>query len=434
MHAISCFRSVRMFMLWGAYQHLPENINRQSKMKISNPRITDTGRESRYTVQVEWKRGLGQLWFCVSPQYRDLLSGASDAAVAGLLLPAMAHGENIHVAGVLSAKLWHNLSGPYQMLMRKIIPWLRPISIHAENFCGIKRIPSPTGVATGFSGGVDSYCTLVDYHIADIPEGVKLTHLLFHNTGSHGHGEKGEKLFRNRYERLKPVAERFGLPFVQIDSNLDAFYDDVLGFELTNSIRNAAAALTLQGEIARYLYSSSDTYENLFVGPMENMAYCDPVTMPLLSTEQLEICSVGSEYTRAEKLLKIVDIPETRSCLDVCTRGDHAGNCSRCWKCLPTMLRLEMIGVLEKYSEVFDLNVYRRNRDKYLGEIIVGKGDIAKDIRSHAKSMNFRFPLNAYWLIAGNPKAIKQLPPINAIRNYLKKRALLKKVNRLHPV
>lgn len=215
-------------------------------------------------------------------------------------------------------------------------------------------------MATGFSGGIDSFCVLADHYYAEIPKRYRLTHLLFNNVGSHGAG--GERLFRERYERLLPSAERIGLPFMMVNSNLDSFYGEGLGFQQTHTFRNSSVALLLQEGVQSYMYASTFNYLESFVGPTYDTAYSDNITLPLLSTNNFDAFYLGSEYTRLEKTLRVAEISESYTTLDICMNpNNNSGytNCSMCWKCLRTLVTLEIAGYLGNYSNVFDLKIYK---------------------------------------------------------------------------
>lgn len=185
-------------------------------MKISKPEILQQKHEILFRVGVEFAEGPETLWYSLNQAFVDLVSDSCDAPLVALLIPAMANGEDIHIAGAISERLLYNLSGPYQKLVQYVIPTLRHVEIHPEEVHA--RTEHSSGVATGFAGGIDSYCVLADHYYSDVPESFKVTHLLFNNVGSHGKG--GERLFRDRYARLKPVVEWLGLPFVMINSNV----------------------------------------------------------------------------------------------------------------------------------------------------------------------------------------------------------------------
>ena len=221
-----------------------------------------------------------------------------------------------------------------------------------------------------------------------------MTQLLFNNVGSHGAG--GQALFQERRARAASAAAEIGLPLIVVDSNVDAFYGVPLGFQQTHTPRNASVALLLQGGLGRFLYASTYARADAFVGATYDMAYSDTVAVPLLSTESLDAVSTGSEHTRVEKTLQVADLPTSYRALDVCARGDAAGNCSTCAKCMRTLLTLEIAGVVERYAAAFDLAVYRKGRDRYCGKVLRSTAPLNREIVAFAAQRGFRFPLRAY--------------------------------------
>lgn len=361
-------------------------------MKISSPKITQENEQAFYRVAVESARGSETLWYSLDEPFGNLVATSCDAPLVGLLIPAMAAGEDIHVDGVISERLFYNLSGHYQKLLQFVIPSLRPVRITADTVCGSQAC-RPPGVATGFSGGIDSYCALADHYYSSVSSGFKITHLLYNNVGSHG--KDGERLFRKRFERLAPTAERLGLPFVKVDSNLGKFYGRGLGFSKTDTPRNASAALLLQGGIGRCMYASSYSYAHVFVGPSKYMSFTESISLPLLSTETLDIFSVGGQYTRVEKTLRVAELPESYGSLDVCAKALHDAadtNCSTCQKCLRTLATLEIAGLLERYSGSFDLAAYRRHRTMFFASMPGSPNPFHKEIIEFCRQRRFPYP------------------------------------------
>lgn len=79
------------------------------------------------------------------------------------------------------------------------------------------------------------------------------------------------------------------------------------------------------------------------------------MTDPLFSSERMRITQYGEEVRREEKIPVIAHHPLVRKQLRVCWENRAAsGNCSRCGKCLMTMLSLAEAGVLNEFSDVFD--------------------------------------------------------------------------------
>lgn len=365
-------------------------------MRITKPQISHSGDLATYTVGVETRHGASSLWYQVEKAHGDFLADTTDAAVVALLLPAMAAGEDVRIGGTVSARLLENLP-ELQRMLKRIIPPLRVVQLHAEAVHHGQPRP-PAGVATGFSGGVDSFCTLADYFYDHPPGPGRITHLLFNNVGSHEAG--GELLFRRRYHRLLPVASKMGLPLLVVNSNLDAFYGRRLSFQQTHTLRNAAVGLLLQRGLSSWLYASTGLDRDAFVGPAPDLGYSDSVTLPLLSSETLHTASVGGCYSRVEKTQRIANVQDSYDSLDVCVSPYHSGiptNCSSCFKCLRTLATLEIGGLLDRYAGVFDRARYRRLRDGYMAGLPTSKDPFAKEIVRFAEQRQIALPVNSLW-------------------------------------
>ena len=361
-------------------------------MIIGRPELSSHGGNLQYRVHVELSGESRTLWYSLSEEFAGLVSDRSDAALAALLIPAMVQGEDIHIEGTVSEKLFFNLSGPCQKVLKLILPSLHLITVIPSDVQTAHE--AGKGVAAGFSAGIDSFCVLADHYFADVPKGFRITHLLFNNVGSHGPEEKESRdLFHKRYNRIKPVVERIGLPFIAIDSNVDSFYNGS-AFQETPTIRNASVALLLQKGIKRFLYASSVHYSNAGFSHACEMGDIDVFILPLLSTETLDMVSSGSQYTRVEKTLKVAGIEESYRFLDVCTADSRITNCSSCFKCKRTMLALEIAGALWRYSEVFDLDTYKGVRDLYIEDVLSCKKDrpYSEELSSFIRERGFKIP------------------------------------------
>jgi len=136
-------------------------------LNVGKPEILQRDGDAVYRVRVDWAQGTTELAYRLPDTFRDFLTDLSDAPVVALLIPAMASGEDMHVHGDLSERLWFQLSGPYQRLLQQVIPSLRRVRILPAGVrTGMQRAP---GVATGFSAGIDSFCVLADHHYAAPP-------------------------------------------------------------------------------------------------------------------------------------------------------------------------------------------------------------------------------------------------------------------------
>lgn len=164
----------------------------------------------------------------------------------------------------------------------------------------------------------------------------------------------------------------------------------------------------LQGGVGKYLYASTYPYESVFIGETYDTAYSDPISLPLLSTEALEAISVGSQYTRVAKTVQVASLPLAQDTLDVCVGGKSAGNCSRCWKCLRTLVTLEIAGALRDFDGTFDLDRYAAARSRYLGTVATSDDPLLREIVVFAREKRYRFPRSIDYY-AVRERAVKPL-------------------------
>lgn len=384
-------------------------------MNINKPAIVSSDYSVEYQCQIDFSHGSELLWYRIDKEFEDFFTQLCDGPLVALLIPAMALGEDIRIFGAVSERLYYHLSGSYQHVLKQVIPFLHLVKIYAEDL--ENKSSHASGVATGFSGGIDSFSVLADHYFSDVPNGFKLTHLLYNNVGSHF--GRGEQLFEKRYARLKPVTDKIGLPFIRVNSNLDAFYPDTqvknLGFAQTHTLRNASVPLILQRGIGRYMYATDYDNKEVFIRASTEIAHINPITLASISTEAVDMLSIGGEYSRVEKTLRVAEIPDSYDSLDVCwiARGDGS-NCSKCPKCMRTLLTLDIAGVLNRYSNSFNLHTYGKEKSKYSAEIIRCTSPIFKvkpkstvyteydlEITQFAQSRNYKFPKQSYlfaWL------------------------------------
>jgi len=106
------------------------------------------------------------------------------------------------------------------------------------------------------------------------------------------------------------------------------------------------------------------------------MCTTEPFLLPLLSTENTELIIHGCQYSRPEKTVIVSKNPLTHKFLDICINDEHLLrsnskilNCSKCFKCLRTMVTLEHFNLLDLYTDVFDLGIYRSNKDDYISNL-----------------------------------------------------------------
>jgi hypothetical protein len=175
-----------------------------------------------------------------------------------------------------------------------------------------------------------------------------------------------------------------------------------MGFMETVTLRNAAAAHLLGGGMGRSYHASEGTYRNVRMPPPRgDIGLAGAMTFPLLSTPALILESTGSGRSRIERTLALVGMPYAQY-LDVCVDADprRATNCSRCWKCMRTMLTLDIAGELEEFvPAVFRREPYLERRSDYYVELL------ASDEPNDIELVEFGDAMGWHWGVSVRPRA-----------------------------
>ncbi|MFX1536582.1 MAG: hypothetical protein ACFFDI_20390 [Promethearchaeota archaeon] len=362
---------------------------------IINPiEVSESDGKVKIQSLIEYSGKKKYLWYSMPKKFSQYVTTEKlDGFLVGVLLLAMRLGEDIEVKGAVSEKLYFNLVNSYMSIIQLIMPALTKVNLNPQYLDDGKTAKCEGAVGTGFSAGVDSFCTIYDHYFNAAPPAYKITHFVFLNVGSNDEwdSERGRKIFNARYALLKGYPSELGLEFIKIDSNLS----DILkwNFEQTFVPRNISAILMLQKLFAKYYLSSSYKYEDCVIKPNYEIGLIDPIAVHLLSTETLECISTGSQYSRVEKTRRMAKVPGANRWLNVCASPSLDGkNCSTCYKCLRTLFTLEILGILEDFAQVFSLDKWHRVKNQYMMRVLGDKKDrYIKEIRDYANRVNYPF-------------------------------------------
>lgn len=358
---------------------------------IHEPEIKRTSTGARLQVEYDLNGKTEVLWYEVSLEYGYYLTiERTDAFVVALLSKAIQDGYDIKVKGCLSERLYYTLN-------KYLIPVLastlkgKQIEVHCLNITS-EPVISSTAVGTGLSCGVDSFSTIYEHIKNDCPPGYKITHVTFFNVGSHGShgGEKARDLFYKRLKMVKKCAIELGKDLIVIDSNLSELLQ--MGFAELHTIRNMSAVLVLQKLFNVYYYASSVPLENFTLN--KSMGSYDTFSLQMLSTESVSFFSSGTTLTRFDKTKMITHMDLVKKYLNVCIKSGH--NCGKCIKCLRTLLTLEVLGEIENFKKVFNLNEYYKRKRRYMISVVARRklSNFKQEIYEEMKKSQFKIPVH----------------------------------------
>lgn len=362
---------------------------------------------------VEWQSDDSGLWFAVPKEYEPYLcADRGDAFVVALIWYAMVTGSDIKsevsVSSQLAFSIQHLL---IPALMKEEKGYSRHINLICETTTDIYS--NNVGVGTGMSCGVDSLYTMQLYSNDNMPSEYKLTHLAYFNMGAIFHPDRATKIVYSmkefyettdrmselKRENAQQVANLAHLPLLYIKSNMDSDYFRG-AYGDTAVYRNCACVLALSKLFGKYYCSSAGWPEYFNLNLDQGSEHYESLLCTAFSTENTQF--ILSDYdSRLYKTIALADNEMAQMYLDVCFRFNSCGTCAKCYR---TLVTLDVIGKLDNFKSVFDVEKFRQNRvDAYAWLLRTKDGNInddnvvfAIDIFNYAMSHNFEIPREAF--------------------------------------
>ena len=371
-------------------------------MRISQFNNHVNGNWSIVEAAVENKVFQGNLFYAVPKEFDSMIcrSNADAFFIAFIQLAAFLNEDMIIEERPVSEKLKENVE-------KKLLP------AFAKMHCGntqIRVCADTTSVtaggksgATGISLGVDCFYTL----LSETPE--KISYCLSITDCPDQESLPDDILQRDpNFENRREVSSKLGKKMIPILTNVRSFSWNMarLAFEQVHTFAHLSAALVLMNGIREYYYSTGYSDD---IGKLDfaDSSHYDCLISDVIDYPSFKMYTSGGESTRLQKTERIAKNKIVQRYLDVCFHNPAIQNntdfvnCTKCSKCLRTAISLEMLGELDNYAAVFDLELYRKNRAKNWGEMcyrsLIMKDDFSVDILHKAKEMNYDIPIFS-WL------------------------------------
>ena len=334
-----------------------------SILYIGKPYIEKNNEKVRLCSEIDIKGKKKVLYYEVDQVWADALcEERSDAFVVSLLQYSMANGYDIQWETPVTDRLVYQLRTIF-------IPVIS--SKYNKIFSKIELIGETTAnpiqkkqwaVATGASGGVDSFYSILK-HIDITEKSQRLTHLLYVSISNNA--EKEEKLrkdFEINMNNIKATANELHLPLISLFSNeAEFFFKGIINW---GALRFAGMVYSLQKLFSVYYFSSGYSYTDITFGDgSENFdsLHFDLFTLMTASTISLNFVGTGGEVTRGKKTEYIANNQVVQKHLFVCNYYNDK-NCSCCDKCMRTAMELDAEGILQEYGQVFDLDKIKNGK------------------------------------------------------------------------
>jgi hypothetical protein len=289
------------------------------------------------------------IWFRTDLPAADVADGV-EPFLSVCLLPAMLAGRPLKTEAPVSPVFMENL----RRIQAHFLSWdrrLHPVEVQAP-----LRPPEPEPedgrTATFFSGGVDSFHTLLTHR-------ARIDDLVFVKGFDIPIRDPG--LYASAHTAFREVAREMGKTLVRVETNVREFSDPRADWAHHQHGPALAAVAQWLAPRCRTVLIPGEYF------PDEPAAWrrgSQPRTDPLFSTERVSIVHDGYQTTRVRKLEAIIREPCVQQSLRVCweNRGG-AYNCGQCSKCLRNMAAIRALGRLDRcatFPPALDLKALAR--------------------------------------------------------------------------
>lgn len=343
-----------------------------------------------------------ELCYVIDTKYKNMLSISLEPFLFWGVLMAVKEKKDLFINGNIPKRLLYAIRHFLLNAFTKMGLYIPTIKINEDKI--IDETPyTAKGVATGLSGGIDSFYTILEHTKGEL----LLTHLVeFFPTAtsldlrSHTMELNQETILDEWNNKVKL---ELNLPIVKVYSNFTEYC--TFPFEQIHTFCNLSHALLLKGGISRYLYSTGHTLNQTKLDFGDTSHY-DLLIAQIVNSISFEMISYNPTVERIEKTAAIAQSKVVQKYLHVCVKREMGrGNCSCCFKCKRVMTQLDVIGRLNDFKETFDLDSYNKNRRKIWSEVLY-RAKIMKDAFSqetllHAKVYNYKRPRWLFFRVLG---------------------------------
>ena len=279
------------------------------------------------------------LWFDLPASFAGELSGSGNPWLVALIPLAVSLKEPLRLTIPVDSVLRENIRAVMQV-WHSWYPERPPVAIEAP-VLEPGPIVSPRGTGLFFSGGVDSFYSLLRHNGPESTTPVRITDLLV----MHGADipVSDAKAFARLRAWISEIGEALGTGVIDIATNLRGTRWGRADWpHLAHGALLAGSGLLLEPRLDQLVIASSAPHTR--IKPYGS----HPLTDPLYSTSGTRVIHDGAEVDRPAKLQAIASHPAVLRHLRVCWIGRTDSNCGRCPKCLHTMVGLELYGMLAK--------------------------------------------------------------------------------------
>jgi len=330
-------------------------------MRISPPEIVESPLAPNHVRLQAWVHFRNpmvppdRVWFDIDDRLASEISLQGNPWLVALLPLALTRHEPLEVEAPVDPLVLDHAE-KLQRIWTGWYPRLSHIDVIAD--LGAPTMPSERKTAVFFSGGVDSFYTVLHTQA----EGdLAVDELIFIQGADFLHNNS--TAVDNASASVREAGKVMGIPVQLLVTNLRSTHFGQLHYDQMGSAPLlGAAGLALESRYRQLLISS--TWAGADLHPLAS----HPDTDPLMSSQATTFVHYGVWADRIQKTEFISRYPVALDHLRVCWESPKGGNCGRCLKCLRTMVALEVRGELEHChafpSRQLEMDMIRR---MYLG-------------------------------------------------------------------
>ncbi len=263
------------------------------------------------------------------------LSPAAGSFALNAVAPAMKLGLPLHIETPVSTQFLRLLART-QAFMPNAHPYLHEVAVEAA---ALPSTGAPAalqkdqrGVALFFSGGVDSFYSLLTRR-------AEITHLIF----VHGFDTMltSPAIGARNVQAMRQAAAELNKPMIEVETNFRRLLDTYEPWSHhTATAAQVAIALLLAPQFRRVYIA--ENYDYFGERSMSDALHG-------FGTDGVEVVLDGTYCLRSNKTAYIAESETALRWLRVCWQNKElAYNCGRCEKCLRTMIALHLAGALSR--------------------------------------------------------------------------------------
>jgi hypothetical protein len=317
-------------------------------MIISNIKLTQDNKEITLSADLQFQgEKVKNMFFSTESKNKSYIFVDASPFVAAVLIPCMKTGENIFIDGSISERFFNNTAKTMELFSG----WdkkFKKINISANEVTRDKENPKNT--ACFFSGGVDSFYTYLK-HKKEINDFILV----------HGFDIplNAPAFFSEVKNVTQEISREANVNLITVKTNIRDIVERKLIWDFTHGGAMAAVGFFLRKNIQKLYIAGAVRKDELF--PYGTHPDLDK----LWSTEYLSIAHDGTEYNRFEKIINVISKSNLAfKYLRVCPQNIKGKyNCSKCFKCLITMIYLicaKALNKFETFDKKIDLNLVRK--------------------------------------------------------------------------